>query len=68
MKERINTTRTVQEIEDLINKRVINKKYIIKNLDEKRVYDLKTSDINTLASVLGTLIKDLIEAGIIKGD
>ncbi len=68
MKERINTTRTVQEIEDLINKRVINKKYIIKNLDEKRVYDLKTSNINTLASVLGTLIKDLIEAGIIKGD
>jgi len=65
-KSRVVSTRSTQDIEKLINQLTQGKTFIINNNTEKRDIDIKNARIDDIAQVLGTLILDLMNKGIIQ--
>lgn len=65
-KQRVVSTRSTQDIEKLINQLTQGKSFIIDNHTEKRSININNASLDDVAQVLGTLISDLKDKGIIQ--
>lgn len=64
-KERVVPGREVQDLNSMIQKLTIGNPYEIKNLNELRNLDLNNCTIGDIARILGTLIQDMKNKGLI---
>ena len=66
-KERVVQTRSIQDIEKLINKMTQGKSISVSNYNEKRDFSADTGTLGDLSNLVATLINDLKNKGIIGG-
>lgn len=64
-KERIIPTRTIQDIEKIVNNLTAGENMFVKNYSDTRTLDATSGTIGDVANFLATLVSDLKKKGII---
>ena len=65
-KERINPTRSLQDIERIVNNLTAGENMSVSNFTERRDFNATSDTIGDLANAFATLVNDLKKKGIIR--
>ena len=65
-KERINPTRSLQDIERIVNNLTAGKNMSVSNFTERRDFNATSDTLGDLANAFATLVNDLKKKGIIR--